>query len=434
MSTSPGGVPPEPPSFEKRLPMALALMMLVLLGWQYFFKPPTPKPVVTPNAPPKVQVTGETPAAATAPVNPNEPPPPGGVSAPVQASAESTTEVDSDLYHIVFTNRGAVVKSWVLKKYKDDDGKPLQLVNASSGLALPFAIEFTGQKPDFDPNAVLYQAQVSNGGDTVDFRYADAKTSIYKSFEFKKDSYLSSVKSSVLQGSVNLPHLLTWRGGFGDSKAFKAFSKLQTVYYNPAGVGFLWWDKSFVSYAAGKAKNGPLSETGNFTFGGIEDGFFAAVVLPPDNTPLEVRTYSDGVKPPGSNDVEQYAGVGLGTAAQNSFLLFVGPKDTHLLQGINPKLDRLIDWGFFGIIAKPLFVSLNYVADHWTGHNWGWAIILVTLIINTALFPIRFSSLKSSRKMQKLQPQLKAINEKYKNIKINDPRKAEQEPRGDGPL
>jgi YidC/Oxa1 family membrane protein insertase len=188
----------------------------------------------------------------------------------------------------------------------------------------------------------------------------------------------------------------------------------------------LWWDKSFVTNVASKAKNGPLSETGNFTFGGIEDAFFAAVVLPPDNTPLEVRTYSDGVRIAGETDPVQYAGVGVSTAGANSFLLFVGPKDTHLLEGINPKLDRLIDWGMFGIIAKPLFQSLNFVADHWTGHNYGWAIILVTLIINSALFPIRLSSLKSARKMQKLQPQLKAINEKYKNIKINDPKKAEQ--------
>jgi YidC/Oxa1 family membrane protein insertase len=66
------------------------------------------------------------------------------------------------------------------------------------------------------------------------------------------------------------------------------------------------------------------------------------------------------------------------------------------------------------------------VADHWTGKNYGWAIIVVTLIINICLFPIRLSSLKSARKMQKLQPQLKAINDKYKNVKINDPKKAEQ--------
>ncbi len=429
MSTSPGSVPPEPPSFEKRLPLALALMMLVLLGWQYFFKPaPAPKPAVSPaaaatkSAAPPVQMTGEKPAADSAANQTAQ----AAALAPVQGGTESSTEIDSDLYHIVFTNRGAVAKSWVLKKFKDDAGKPLQLITPDSQLPLPFALDFTGQKPAFDVNAVLYQVQVSDGGDSLDFTYSDGKTSIHKSFEFKKDSYLSTVKSSVLDGSVNLPHLLTWRGGFGDSKVFKAFSKIQTVFYNPAGAGFLWADKSFVTYAASKAKNGPVSETGNFAFGGIEDGFFAAVVLPPDNTPLEVRTYSDGVKVPGESDPEQYAGVGIGTAPQNSFLLFVGPKDTHLLQGVNPKLDRLIDWGFFGIIAKPLFQSLNYVADHWTSHNYGWAIILVTLIINSALFPIRLSSLKSSRKMQKLQPQLKAINEKYKNIKINDPRKAEQ--------
>ena len=169
MSTSPGSVPPEPPSFEKRLPLALALMMLVLLGWQYFFKPvPAPKPAVTPTpavsatgnkTAPTVQSTAEKPAAAT-----------DSASAPVQGTTETTTEVDSDLYHIIFTNRGAVVKSWVLKKYKDDAGKPLQLVGASSSLPLPFAIDFIGQKPDFDPNAVLYQTQVSNGGDTVEFR------------------------------------------------------------------------------------------------------------------------------------------------------------------------------------------------------------------------------------------------------------------------
>src|SRR5580698_944011 len=129
MSNSPGSVPPEPPSFEKRLPLALALMMLVLLGWQYFFKPAPPqKPVVPPPAAalttaPTAQTTGENSTAVRAPVNQSAQ---AAALAPVQGSTESLTEVDSDLYKIVFTNRGAVVKSWVLKKYKDDAGKPLQ--------------------------------------------------------------------------------------------------------------------------------------------------------------------------------------------------------------------------------------------------------------------------------------------------------------------
>jgi len=419
MSNSPGSVPPEPPSFEKRLPLALALMMLVLLGWQYFFKPaPAPKPVPS-TAAPTVQLSGEKPVpATTVPATPSQSAPAGAI-APIEGALETTTEIDSNLYHIVFTNRGAVVKSWVLKKYKDDAGKPLQLINPDDKFTLPFALDFTGQKPAFDPNAVLYQTQVSNGGNSIDFEYSDGRTRIHKSFEFQKDNYLSTAKSSVLDNGINLPHLLTWRGGFGDSKAFKEYTRISSLHYD-ASAGKL------VKKVAKDAKNGPFSETGNFTFGGLEDEFFAAVALPPDNTPLEIRTYSDEVKVAGENDPEPYVGVGLSTGPENSFSFFVGPKDTHLLESVNPKLGTLIDWGFFGILAKPLFVSLNYVADHWTGTNYGWAIILVTLIINTALFPIRLSSLKSARKMQKLQPQLKAINDKYKNIKINDPRKAEQ--------
>jgi YidC/Oxa1 family membrane protein insertase len=419
MSNSPGSVPPEPPSFEKRLPLALALMMLVLLGWQYFFKPaPAPKPVPS-TAPPTVQLSGEKPVAAPPVAAIPSPTVSAGILAPVQGALETTTEIDSNLYHIVFTNRGAVVKSWVLKKYKDDAGKPLQLINPDDKSTLPFALDFPAQKPAFDPNAVLYQTQVSNGGDTIDFEYSDGHTRIHKSFEFQKDDYLSTAKSSVLDNNINLPHLLTWRGGFGDSKAFKEYTKINAIHYDASS-------SKLVKKVAKDAKNGPFSETGNFTFGGLEDEFFAAVALPPDNTSLEIRTYSDEIKVAGESDPVAYVGVGLSTGPQNSFSFFVGPKDTHLLEGVNPKLGTLIDWGFFGIIAKPLFVSLNYVADHWTGHNYGWAIILVTLIINTALFPIRLSSLKSARKMQKLQPQLKAINDKYKNIKINDPRKAEQ--------
>jgi len=418
MSNSPGVIPPEPPSFEKRLPLALALMMLVLLGWQYFFKPtPPPKPATTSNQP-AVQVTGEKPSQpAATPPSASGQVPSSAALAPVQASAETISEIDTDLYHIVFTNHGAVAKSWVLKKYKDDAGKPLQLINPDSKLALPLALDFTGQKPAFDANSVLYH--VSSTDQQIDFEYSDGRTSIHKSFAFTRDSYLAAVKASVLDNNMNLPALITWRGGFGDSKAFKAYTKIHTVHYD-AGSSKL------VEKVAKDAKNGPFSETGSFTFGGIEDEFFAAVALPPDNTPLEIRTYSDDLHVPGESDPVPYPGVGLSTGANDSFTLFVGPKDTRLLDGVNPRLGTLVDWGFFGIVAKPLFVSLNYVADHWTGKNYGWAIIVVTLIINICLFPIRLSSLKSARKMQKLQPQLKAINDKYKNVKINDPKKAEQ--------
>jgi YidC/Oxa1 family membrane protein insertase len=98
------------------------------------------------------------------------------------------------------------------------------------------------------------------------------------------------------------------------------------------------------------------------------------------------------------------------------------------LHSVNPKLDTLIDWGtFFGFIAKPLFWILTWTAKHVTGENFGWAIVAVTVAINLALFPLRISSMKSSKKMQALQPQIKALNDKYKDLPLRDPRKQEQQ-------
>ncbi len=418
MPNSPGSGSPEPPSLEKRLPLALALMMLVLLVSQYLFKPaPGPKPVKPEADKQAAQVIQKpTPAESAPPVPSHEAIAPAGQ---VQASGEIVTQIDTSLYRIVFTNRGAVAKSWVLKRYQDDAGKPLEVIaNASNGIPLPFSLDITGQKPDFDPNTVLYQAKVSPDGLSVEYNYSDGKTSIRKSFTFALDSYLSQIKSTVLMNGTPVPSLLMWRGGFGDQKVRNASGVEHTVRYD-ASAGKL------ITKSVRDAKNGPISDSGNYTFAGLEDNFFAAVALPAASSTLEIRTYADPIKLANQEKPVPYVGAGISTGTENDLSLFVGPKDIDILKNVNPKLSQIIDWGFFGVIAKPLFIWLNYTKDHWTG-NYGWAIILVTLIINLALFPFRLSSLKSARKMQKLQPQIKAINDRYKNISMRDPKKAEQ--------
>lgn len=417
MSTNIGSVPPKPPSFEKRLPLALALMMLVLLASQYFFKPaPGPKPVAQVNREQAAKVTAK-PASANVAAAPATSGRDAGHQ--VAASTETETAVDTSLYHVIFTNRGGVVKSWVLKKYRDDSGKPLELINsAATDVLHPFAIELKDQKLTVDPNQVLYQSKESGDHMGVEFDFADGNTTIHKSFSFSNDSYLAEVKSQVLLGSSPAPHFLLWRGGFGDQKAANAAQSQHTVRYD-SSAGKL------VTKTTKDAKDGPVTDSGNYTFAGLEDTFFAAVALPNGSSTLEVRTFSDAVKPPKEDKPVNFVGGGVSTGAQNDFSLFVGPKDIDILQQVNPKLGQIVDWGFFGILAHPLFTSLNWVHDHWTG-NFGWAIIIVTLIINLALFPLRLSSLKSARKMQKLQPQIQAINAKYKNISLRDPKKAEQ--------
>jgi YidC/Oxa1 family membrane protein insertase len=394
--------------------LALALMMLVLLASQYFFKPaPGPKPVSTPK---NDKVNGA--LVTQAPVSVPLPETPASAGS-IGASAVTLTTVDTDLYRIEFSNQGGVIKSWVLKKYQDDAGKPLQLINpAAKDLPSPFSIELNGQSLPFDPNKVLYLPKISDGGLSVEYNYSDGRAAVHKSFTFRQDSYLADVKSSVLLNNTPVPHFLTWRGGFGDQKVRNAASLEHTTHYDAS-------NSKLITKTAKDAKNGPVTDAGNFTFGGMEDNFFASVALPLKDEQLQIRTFSDPLKPAGEEKDVPYAGEGISTGPENDFTLFTGPKDVDMLTKVNPKLGQIVDWGFFGIIAKPLFLWLNWVHDHWT-NNYGWAIILVTLIINLALFPFRLQSLKSARKMQKLQPEIKKLNEKYKNLKLSDPKKAEQ--------
>jgi YidC/Oxa1 family membrane protein insertase len=88
-------------------------------------------------------------------------------------------------------------------------------------------------------------------------------------------------------------------------------------------------------------------------------------------------------------------------------------------------LEQVVNFGWFGIIAKPLFLAVNWVNNRFV-HDYGWAIVLVTVVINFLLLPLKYTSLKSMKKMQLLQPQIAAINERYKGIGLRDPRKSQQ--------
>jgi YidC/Oxa1 family membrane protein insertase len=401
-------------SMEKRLFLFFALTMLVFLGTQYFFKPaPSPKAVVPVTQ--KIAEQAKPAAASAVPV----PTTGTGGAEPVQAAAEGVTVIDTDVYTITLSNRGAVVKSWLLKKFKDSGGKPLNLVNpAAASLAGPFAIDLKGQSTSTDPNLALYVVKPAEDNLGAEFEFSDGKTAVKKSVQFTKAGYLAEVRSEVTFNGAPLQHLLTWRGGFGDQSVRNAMAQEHTVHFDSS-------NNKLVEKSAKDAKDGPFTEVGSFTFAGLEDGFFAAVALPVDASTLELRTYNDPLTVPTEDKPQAFVGAGVASGVQNRLSVFVGPKDIDILRKVNPKLETLVDWGFFGLIAKPLFLCLNWVNDNWT-HNFGWAIILVTAIINFLLLPLKFTSLRSARRMQALQPKIQAINAKYKDVGMRDPKKQEQ--------
>jgi YidC/Oxa1 family membrane protein insertase len=402
-------------TMETRLLLAFLLMGLVLFGTQYFYKPP-PQPVAVKTA----VSDARAPESAKTPTAVIPTKPPADMPGQIQAGNEQTVAIDTDRYSVVFSNRGAVVRSWILKDYKDHKGKPLDLVNSGAlGKAPdPFSLAFKSDPPPVDANAALYHIDRGDGGMSVMFEYSDGRSDVKKLFKFLKASYLVEVNTQVTQNGIPVPHSIAWRGGFGDETVVNAANDQHTVYYD------LDASKLYANEVK-KAKDGPVSATGRDSFAGLEDKYFAAVFLPRGRTRVEVTTYSDNVPSDGAAEAP-HVGAGVGGDGVNDFSFFVGPKDTDLLKKVDPKLEQLIDWGWFEVLAKPLFLVLNWTADHLLDHNWGWAIILVTVAINLLLFPLRITSMKSSKKMQRLQPQIKAINDKYKGIGLRDPKKTDQ--------
>jgi YidC/Oxa1 family membrane protein insertase len=121
-----------------------------------------------------------------------------------------------------------------------------------------------------------------------------------------------------------------------------------------------------------------------------------------------------------------FPGVAVTNGPENHFEVFVGPKDLNILASVNPKLTEVVDFGFLSILSKPLFLIVNWFNNAFV-HNFGWSIVVVTIVINMILFPLKLSNMKSMKKMQALKPQIDAITAKYKNLKMTDPRKAEQQ-------
>jgi YidC/Oxa1 family membrane protein insertase len=221
----------------------------------------------------------------------------------------------------------------------------------------------------------------------------------------------------VTVNGVLAPHEIAWRGGFGDPTISKASSVEHSLYYDVA-------NSKLNSNDVKAASGGPVSNSGTFSFAGLEDSYFVAAFLPAGNHQIEITTIADTVPIPNAAD-EPRVGAAVGGEGVNHFSLYVGPKDLEILASVDPKLEQVVDWGWYEFIAKPLYAALQWTASH-VVRNYGWAIVLVTIFINLLLFPLRLSSLKSSRKMSQLKPQIDAINAKYKNLSLRDPKKQEQ--------
>jgi YidC/Oxa1 family membrane protein insertase len=412
-------------SDEARLLVAFVLMVVILLVWQKFYKPPAPPPetknVATSSLPAGTQTSTPTVAMAT------PPPPAGGI----QATGEQTIAIENSLYRVELSNRGAVVRSWKLKKYLNDNKppEPLDLVNSNAAQqigAWPLSIVLDDASLETAANAGLYQVNVNGGTGTlieapadVTFHWSDGHLDVTKTLKFTT-AYEVELQASASVDGHPLPAGIGWRGGFGDIDVAQQ-SQNVTVYYHENGkLNLLPVKKLGVS---GHPEVRAL-QTGTLEYAGIQDQFFTAAFLP-DGAGLNLWDWvqqhdiqSNGTT---SQEVEAQMAAGTATPGPVKMRLYVGPKDFHILGTVRPPLDDLVQFGWFGIIAKPLLEVLLWT--HKYVPNWGWAIVLLTLVINIAMFPLKVKNWRAMKNMQRVAPEMNTIQNRYKKYGMNDPRK-----------
>ena len=413
-----------------------AIFIVMFFGLQYF------KPKTTPETKPQTQQqqqasataapASSTAAAAAAPAGARS------VQAnAVQATTESPTIIENELYRIQFSNRGAQVTSWILKKYKDADGKPLDLVNKQA--AAQFGYPLSLFTYDAGLREKLSQALFvpTATGDviapsTLTYTWSDGSITARKTFTFDT-SYVIHAETSVEQNGAPVTALLSWPSGFGDQDTLPQYAKST---FNSMQSGKATSD-AYKKVVGGATLNGP------FDWAGVSDLYFAAIFLP--DAPQQVTALQmhnevivpRNLKKPDPNAIDRApvlgAAVGL-VGGTTSTRLYAGPKLIDVLKSVKatgadgkangPDIEPIVSFGWMRFISEPLFLILHWMYEHIVA-NWGWAILLLTLVINLAMLPTRITMMKSALKMQRIQPQMEAIKERYKKYKTTDPRRAE---------
>jgi YidC/Oxa1 family membrane protein insertase len=417
----------------------MVVFVLMVVAFQVFAPKKTAPPASQQKTPP-AQTNSTSPSPAAAKDSGSAPAAPANVTSTatnaVQASGESEAVVENELYRITFTNRGGAVKSWLLKKYKDDSQKkPLDLVNhdAAEKFGLPLSL-FTydaGLKSRL--NSSLYVPSETGtvsvpgtGSKTLTFDYSYGGLTVHKTFHFDT-SYVIRADVSVTQNGAPVTALLSWPSGLGDQSTLQQYAAA-TVDTSESGK---------TDELAAKKVVGGDTLHGSYDYVGVSDLYFAAVFMPtsPADTSVVTLHESLGVPKnpahPDPNAVEQVpllgAAVG-GTGGAISTRLFVGPKLLDLLDSVHTatgeNLEHVVSFGWWGWIAKPMLLVLRFFVNHGIP-NWGWAILILTLILNMAMLPTRVMMMKSSLKMQRIQPMMDGIKAKYAKYKTTDPRRQE---------
>ena len=429
---------------ERRVLLAITLSFLVLFLFQRFVMPP---PASVPAATPSGTSAGQAaapqasavPSAATAEARTNPSEAARREAGPAIASTVSEANareliVETSKVKAVFSNRGGTIVHWILKEFRTDKGEPLDLVPSGSGAGAmkPFTLTVDDQATSARINDATYRITVDGNpaGEKVDAT-ASPKTivfetaaadglSVKKTFSVEPTSYIINFGADVTIGSQRLNPTIHWGPGLGDDIARAKPASFFSPSYNTPAQPIIHHD--------GKVQRIKTTDSGNqegpFRYAGIDDHYFVSMLLNDQHTQSVRVDYAPTVVPQTDDPaiIGHYSSYSVRfQAPQDQSRFFFGPKAFDELKAMSPEATKVINFGMFSWLAVPLLGALKWV--HGYIGNWGWAIVVLTLLINIALFPLRHKSVVSMRKMQEIQPQMKAIQDRYAKYKVTDPEK-----------
>ena len=396
---------------EKRVLIAVLLSFVVLYAYQAMFPPP---PDAT-QKPPQASKTATAPnASAPAPANPTP-----SVQPPAENPGEPAREivVENADVRAVFTTRGAVLKSWQLKKYRDNSGRPYEVIagHAPSDAPLPFTLAVDDAAVSATLASVTFALRETRTADgwQGQFDYDTGGVRAQKIFTIANAKpYVVTVSANVTRNDKAMPATLRWGPALGSGITVKSNT------YNPPPQPIFYRAGDVTRVKPDKIAAQPVQE-GTFGFAGVDDHYFlTAVVNPPqglrvDYAPIDVALPD---RPEGAHYVSWATRF---PAPVQGVSFFAGPKDFDVLASVDRDLVRAIDFGMFAWLVVPLLRALKWI-NGYVG-NYGWSLVLLTVLINLAMFPLRHKSVVSMRRMQEVQPEVKAIQDRYKNLKMSDP-------------
>ena len=401
---------------EKRAILAVVLSLAVVFGYQYFFVKPQPRTLthVTPGPAQEVQKEGaklaaEAPKVAT--------PAPGSTRVAVSAASEKTITVDTKLYTAVFSTKGGTLKSFKLKNYYTTltDRSMVELVHLNGLPDAPLAVTFpesSFQLPadaPFEANIdAIRLSQAGSTGKLVLTLNAPGQLQMEKTFTFYADKYAFDLDVKVKNTSANSlvqNASLAWTQ-YADPNA-------KEDSYGHDGPVYLINDSTSTETLA---KLEPRKVLGpGVSWGAYESKYFVAAMIPKQPSLTNLAFGKDARNAVSvSLDIPRKM-IPAGQEELFGYTLYLGPKDYDLLKAQGVGLDRSIDYGWVRWLALPLMVAMKFLYKF--VHNYGVAIILITILIKIIFWPLGNKSYKSMKEMQSLQPKITELKEKYKNDK-----------------